>query len=441
MAKSKAPPKSLFSRTAEIAGLVARVAGKEISHQVTKKFNKVVDDYAPEKLKLQVEQAKQVVESLSKLKGAAMKAGQWIVLEGRDFFPPEVIQILSQLQDSGSYLEINEIRAILKKELTKESFDLIQNLSSEPIASASIGQVHRATIEGKEVAIKIQFPGISESIDSDISAFKQLSQVMMSVGGKKVDIAPMMDELKKVLKQEVDYLKELALLNSYREKAKNDPRYLVPKPDEKFSSSKVLTLEFMQAVRVKDWLESNPKVSDREFVAKLLIDLYCLEFMEWGLVQTDPNPANFLIDLNAEHPRLVILDFGATLEYSEEFRKNYSELLTVFSRGNTKEIFTTAVQFKLIDPKEDESTQEAFAELMRVSLEPFSPELQPFNFSDLDYAERVRAAALQFGRKVKYSPPPKQLIFLHRKLGGVFNIIKQFGVKIDLQPYWKKMIR
>jgi len=440
MAKSKAPPKSLFSRTAEIAGLATRIVGKEISHRVSQQITKVVDDYAPEKLKHQIDQARQVVESLAKLKGAAMKAGQWIVLEGRDFFPPEVIKILSQLQDSGSFLDIKEIQEILKNELGEEKFSKIQELSDEPIASASIGQVHKAKIEGRDIVLKIQFPGISDSIDSDITAFKQLAKVMMTAGGKQADITPLMEELKKVLKQEVDYLKELKYLNLYRGRILKTTSYLVPEAFEFYSSSKVLTLEFMKAIRFSDWVESKPSKKDREHVGMLLIELYCLEFFDWGLVQTDPNPANFLVDINEKHPRLVILDFGATLEYSEDFKKNYTSLLRVFSRGNTKEIFEAAQGFGLIDQREDGETQELFAKLMRVSLEPFDLKLQPFNFSDLDYSERVRSVAIQFGRKVKYSAPPQQLIFLHRKLGGIFNIIKQLDVKIDLQPYWKKML-
>ncbi|MCM0605913.1 MAG: AarF/ABC1/UbiB kinase family protein [Xanthomonadaceae bacterium] len=430
MPRKKSPPKTLFSRSKEILGLTAKIITKEVSHRVSQKVDRITH---------QIDQAQAMVETLSSLKGAAMKAGQWIVLEARDYLPPEVIQVLSQLQDKGSHMDISDVNEIIKKELSQESSALIQSLSPEPIGSASIGQVHKATYRGESIALKVQFPGIAESIDSDLSLMGKVVTTMTGLTGKKINFAPLLEELRIVLKQEVDYKQELKLAHRYRELLKHDTRFVVPKVYPELSSSRIIALEWIEGKRFTDWIQTQPPLHHREHISKLLIDLYCMEFYDWGLVQTDPNPANFLIIETDSLPKLAVLDFGATLEYTAEFKREYIELLCVIEGGKREEIFQTASKFGFIDPRESEDTQNLFNKLMDVSVEPFRKDLQPFHFGNIDYAKRVRDSVIEFAKKVKFSSPPKKLIFINRKLGGVFNIIKMLDVKLDLVPYWNRM--
>jgi aarF domain-containing kinase len=437
MAKSKAksPPQGFLSRSATLFGMAARVAAKEVATRVFEKS-------AETKLGARLSQAKEVVDALGKLKGAAMKAGQILSIEGRDFFPPEVIQILSKLQDQGESIEFDTIQKILKKELGDEKLKQLKNLSLDPVASASIGQVHSAEIEmqGKKqkVAVKVQFPGVASAIDSDIAVLSKLARSMMTITGKRVDLTDLMKEVKSVLKAEVDYIREAQNLRRYRDYLKGEDFYVVPAVYPEFSTKRVLTLEWMDGMRFQDWIDSKPPLKQREQIAVSILNLYFKEFFEWGFVQTDPNLANFLVQ--TDPLKLVVLDFGATISYSKEFRRDYRRVLQGLQSGDPETIFKEAVEFGLLDPRESDDVKAVYKEMMEVSFEPFRPELQPFQFSDVDYSKRTRDVVTRFTRAVKYSAPPKKIIFLHRKLGGVFNILKALDVRIDLVPYWQRMI-
>lgn len=431
-ARRSAPPTSIFARTTTLIGMATKVAVKEVSTRIAERA-------ADSKLLARIDQAQEVVAALSKLRGAAMKAGQILSIEGRDFFPPEVLKVLSRLQDSSTAMDTKTVHRILKRELGLEKFKELKNLTDEPVASASIGQVHRAEIDGETVAIKVQFPGVARSIDSDIAVLKKLSQTLMKIAGKQVEFDELMKELKQVLKQEVDYEKEAESAKIYRERLGKLEGYTVPKVYERFSTKHVLTLEWMPGIRFQDWIDSHPPRALREKAGAAMLDLFFTEFFEWGFVQTDPNLGNFLI---LENPfRLAVLDFGATLVYDEAFRRDYKNVLREIYSGDGERMVQAAIDFGVLDTRESQETRNLYRKMMQVSFEPFSPELQPFRFGDLDYSARVRDALMTFVRSAQYSAPPRKIIFLHRKLGGIFNILKALDVQIDLVPYWQRVLK
>lgn len=428
--RRSAPPTSIFSRATTLIGMATKVAVKEVGSRIAERATE-------SKLVARIEQAQEVVEALSKLRGAAMKAGQLLSIEGRDFLPPEVLKVLSRLQDSSASMDTKTVHRILKKELGADKFSELEDLTDDPVASASIGQVHRARIGKDLVAIKVQFPGVARSIDSDIAVLSRLTRAMTKVAGKEVNLDDLMKELKRVLKQEVDYKKEAKNAELYRNHLEGVDGYRVPRVYQAFSTRHVLTLEWMEGIRFQDWIDSGPSLQDRKRAGELLLDLFFREFFEWGFVQTDPNFGNFLI---LEKPlTLVILDFGATLEYDEAFRSEYKRVLREIYSGKGERMVQSAIDFGLLDARESAETKELYRRMMEVSFEPFSPELQPFRFGDLDYSARVRDALLGFTRSVRYSAPPQKIIFLHRKLGGIFNILKALDVRIDLVPYWRRV--
>ena len=169
-----------------------------------------------------------------------------------------------------------------------------------------------------------------------------------------------------------------------------------------------------------------------------MLELYTREFWDWGLVQTDPNYGNFLIK---PHPlTLVVLDFGATLRYDEEFRASYRDLLKDVSSRDPENIFDAFVKHGLLDPRESAESRRLLGEMMVISMEPFQPENQPFKFTDVDFAQRTRDITRAFSQSLKYSAPPKKILFLHRKLGGVFTFLKKLEIELDVSPYWDKLI-
>lgn len=439
MKKQKQAPAGIFSRSVNLLSMATKLAAREVSEKVSEKIKSTPEG---KQVAAKIEQAKIIVDHLSRLKGAAMKAGQMLSLDTSDFLPPEAIQILSQLQSQANPVESESMLNVLSAELGKEKFDEIKDFSREPLASASIGQVHSAQVRGEKVAIKIQYPGVAASIDSDLAILKSVAQTFLSFSGKKIDLTETFKEVKEVLQKETDYRNEIQNLKDYRKIIENLPAYVMPVPNETFSTSKVLTMSFEEGTPLREWMIKGPSLTKRAQVAELILDLFCREFAEAGLVQTDPNFGNFLIrenSISSDDLKLVLLDFGATLRYSQEFRRGYASLLQDLASNDTEKIFQSAVRFGLLDPREPASAREAFKNMIQVSLEPFRPDLQPFRFTDPDFEKRTREANIAFTKSLLYSPPPRQLLFLHRKLGGVFNFVKRLGVELDLRPYWARM--
>lgn len=388
-----------------------------------------------------IEQAKIIVDHLSHLKGAAMKAGQLLSLESSDFLPPEAIEILSKLQSEAKPADTRLMKEVLLRELGKDKYGHIREFSDAPVAAASIGQVHRATLHGEPVAIKIQYPGVAKSIDSDLAILKSLAQSFIKVSGKKFELDETFAEIRDVLKNETNYLLERENSERYRAALENYQEYIVPRTYPEYSTERVLTMSYEEGVPLSKWISTRPSQKARTRITQLVLELFCREFVATGLVQTDPNFGNFLIreTQDPHSPQLVLLDFGATLSYSKEFRQGYARLLKDLATNDVKTIFQSAVNFGLLDPRESDEAQIAFKNMISISLEPFNPEKQPFHFADVSFEKRNREANLAFSKALVYSPPPKKLIFLHRKLGGIFNWAKKMGVTLDLRPYWQQM--
>jgi aarF domain-containing kinase len=435
MAKKTQPPQSKWSRSMRLLGMTGQLVAKEIAYRVQQTD-------AVKELKTRVDQAKIVAQQLSQLKGAAMKAGQLLSLDTSEYLPKEVIEILSQLQSKAVAVEYETMYKIFEKELGADKVKHFQNFSKNAVAAASIGQIHSAIlnygdIKNEKVAIKIQYPGVSESIDSDISILATIAKSYLKVSGKDIPLDETFNELTQVLKQEANYLLEGENLTQYGKNITHLNEYIMPKNYSTYNTEKILVMNWVDGMHLNDWLNTNPTQEDRNRLAHMALNLYCHEFMDWGLVQTDPNFANYLIQPSPL--KLVCLDFGATLKFTPEFRRNYARYLKVMDSMDANLIFQSSVEFGLMDPRENEDTREAFKNMIQVAMEPFRKENQPFQFTDLSYERRTIQANLAFSKKLQFSPPPRKILFLHRKLGGLFNFVKKIGAKIDLTPYWTKM--
>jgi aarF domain-containing kinase len=384
-----------------------------------------------------IEQAEELVKALSQMKGAAMKVGQLLSLDATDLFPPEVVKVLSQLQSSADPLPFKEIEKILVKELGEELYQKI-TIEQAPLAAASIGQVHRGNVQGKEVVFKIQYPGVSETIDSDINMLEKLAtQMFFFSGRKKISLTPIMNELKEVLKRETNYLQEAQFLTRYQKNFASDARFLIPKVEIEFTTSKILCLEYCQGVSLKDWLEEEHTNEEKQLLARYALELYLTEFYQWGLVQTDPNFGNFLIQKNPF--RLVLLDFGSTKEYSNDFLEKYKKIVRATFYNKDQELIEATYEMGLIDRRESEQTLTKYMAMMKAIVEPFQQD-EEFDFTNSEFVQRTKELSIEFTQSLEFSPPPKDLIFLHRKLGGIFGLMKRCQAKIKLRPYMEDVL-
>lgn len=418
-------PTGLFGRGTKLLGMATKVAIKETLNKA-----RFLED-EKQKLLNRIELAQDVVKTLSSLKGASMKLGQLLSLDLGDYLPPEIQKVLTTLHQDSTFLPFDEIEKILQKELG-ENFSELTNISSVPIAAASIGQVHRAVWNNKEIVLKVQYPGVAESIPSDLRILEMIiDKALLFQGKRDLDISELINEVKEVMLKEADYLHEQKMHLLYSEKFK-DSDFRVPEVYPHLSTGKVLAMEFIEGKNFTRWLETNPPRSDKENIAHLFMKLYLTELLVHGLVQTDPNPGNFLID---KHNTIALLDFGATKIYSIEFVTGYREVLLASYVRDHERLLKVSHEMNLIDPRETKEAVDIYLEMMDFLVEPFRAN-STFDFTDKEFFNRSKDLSWEMSKKCKFTPPPKDLIFLHRKLGGVFAFLKKLDVKIKLSDYW-----
>lgn len=442
---------STGSRSFKLLKLAAKVGTSEVARSINETIKSRLGNSDSKlaaktaSMEARVDQAKYIAENLAQLKGAAMKVGQMLSIDSADYFPPEAMAILSKLQASAEPVSFDVIRRVLEEDLDAKALGELDEFQQEPDAAASIGQVHRAKLGGQDVAVKVQYPGVAESIDSDLKILRGLASTIAGATGRDVDLSQLFQELARVLKQEADYKTELVFMQEYRDRIATLPDaklYRVPEPIPSHSGRRVLTMTWETGATLDTWLKSRPSPERRERLGHAILQLFCREFFEWGLVQTDPNFANFLIgrDTATGKDTLVLLDFGATIRYEDEFRLQYKRFLSAMGTLDPHRIIAEGIAFGLISEKESDEAKQLFAELMKLSIEPFFAELQPFRFEDADYARRTRDAGMSFAKSLKHSPPPERILFLQRKLGGLFNFVRKLDVELDLSPYWQQMV-
>lgn len=422
-------PQSKWARGSKLLKMASKMAAQELSHRLPgKAFDQA------KKLALRIDQTRELVATLSQMKGAAMKAGQLLGLEAGALLPPEVVEVLSKLQSEGQALGFDKIEAILKQEL-KEKYTELTDLTQKPIASASIGQVHKATYQGKEIVLKVQFPGIGDTIDSDVDMLSSLIDKFKFITNKKVDLTPLFDEIRSTLKQETDYLTELSFMRSYSENFQGSEGYVIPRPIPELSTKHVLAMEYIRAHAMNEWAKfAEPE--HKQLIGERMMELFLKEYLEHGLVQTDPNWGNFLVtDCN----ELVVLDFGACKTYSKDFITTYRKILDFSMRREKGALLEISYAFGLIDPRESQEVKDMYLHMMDVVIAPFRHQ-GIFYFATETYSQASKDASIDFAKSLRFSPPPKNLIFLHRKLGGVFLTLKRLETKMDLRLVWERMV-
>ena len=419
-------PTGIWSRGTKLVGMASKVALNEISSRVK--------NWEDEKSKItsKIELAQNIVKTMSELKGASMKVGQLLSMDLGDYLPPEVIKVLENLHQNSTFMPYEVIEGILKAELG-DKFSHLSDISQTPLAAASIGQVHSARFQNKEIVIKIQYPGVADSIPSDLKLLKLLLRNLTFIQGKQLDLDPFFNEVEEVLIKETDYFHEQLMHRQYKESFK-DSSYLIPEVYPEMSTAKIIIMDRIEGKSFNEWIKTS-LYGERMKLAENLMNLYLEEFFDYGLVQTDPNPGNFLI--TAEN-QMALLDFGAVKQYDRAFINGYRSILIAAYEKNQLILLSESERLGFIDPRESEEIKTIYLEMMELLAAPFRQDT-PFDFSDKKFFEQSQKLSWDLVKRCKYSPPPKNLLFLHRKLGGVFFLIKKLDAKIILKDYWHKV--
>jgi len=374
---------------------------------------------------------KRLTDRLARMRGAVMKMGQLMSMDGSDVFTPEAAEIMATLRDRSEPMPMSQLTRLLDSEWGRDWNKQFKRFDFQPMAAASIGQVHRAeTRDGRRLAIKVQFPGVRESIDSDIDNLGFLSRAT-GLLPKELDPRPMLDEARRQLHQEADYQAEAASMSAYRALIGDDPDFFVPAVHRDLTTSRILAMDFAEGVSIDHLAEPGFTRDERERVATLLSRLMLRELFDFGLMQTDPNFGNFLYD--AQSRRVVLLDFGATSTISDELAGSYLLLGRAAIADDVAGLRDGAMALGYIGTDESPERVAELVELIRLSSEVLQAG-EPYDFGKSDLFERVftRGRDMYYDDAFGQMPDPATM-FLHRKFVGIFMLSRRLRARVDLR--------
>ncbi len=380
-------PVSKLKRTAMTGLTAARVGAKHVSYKakslVTKPENK-----AQHKLQYEQQIADIIFSVLTQLRGTALKVSQILSMEA-DILPLSIRQKLKEACYQVPPINRALVRKQIVQEFEKPPHELFRQFNSSAFAAASIGQVHQAiTRDGQAIAVKVQYPGIANTIESDLKIIENLFSGLSSTTKlmpQKAVLKTMMNEMQDRLREEVDYCNEANNIEWFSEQVKIE-NIVIPKVIREFTSKRVLSLQMLQGMHINEWLETNPSQQKRNLVGQRLFDYFWYCVFKLKRINADLHPGNFLV---LEDEQIGALDFGCVRQLSNEFISKFVKLIPalieVFYQGkNSHELLSVYQSLKVIS---NETSLMTFETEMLPSIEPFGRWLaeayaQPkFNFA------------------------------------------------------------
>lgn len=426
-------PTNRLSRFGGLASLAGRVGGGMLAEGARQlaKGNRP----SGKSMLLTPGNIKRVADQLAHMRGAAMKMGQLLSMDAGDILPAELTDLLARLRANANPMPAKQLSQVLRQELGEQWQQHFTDFSFKPMAAASIGQVHQAYHDnGNKLAVKIQYPGIKASIDSDVDNVAYLLKISGLIPAE-VEYQSLLAEAKKQLKNEADYLQEASYLQRYQQHLISDDTYLLPKVYPKLSTANILIMSYVDGEPIET-LQAALQ-AERDSVMGLMFSLFFRELFEFNLVQTDPNFANYLY--NKQSRQLVLLDFGACRDYSKQISDGYRGLFSGACNNDLPAMERALTTIGFFSQSILPEQKAAVLNLVSLACEPLL-HANPFDFGRSDLATRLREAGTALSMQQNYwHSPPADALFLHRKIAGLYLLAARLGARVNvrqlLEPY------
>ena len=400
--------------------------------------------------KVMKEQAEYLVSEIGKLKGSIVKIGQMMALYGEHFLPEEITQALNTLNNQTIALAWPAIHEQLKAQLGSKLNDL--TIDHEPIGTASLAQVHRATrnSDGLEIVLKVQYPGVADAIDSDMSLFKNMLKLTRMVPQTR-EFDQWFDEVREMMHREVNYQVEAATTQRFADRLKDDARYVVPHIIDKYCTNQILCMTFERGVPINSPVMLSLPQERRNLLGEASLEIAVRELFEWGEMQTDPNFGNYLVRLADDEngqDRIVLLDFGAIRQFDQHLLTVARNLIHAGYCHNQDEMVQAMTGYDFFDSI-PQSIKPDMAKVFLLATEAFStiannPDLpegvmddqQRYDWKKSLLHSRVMQRASKSMASRYFSVPPKEFMFISRKFIGAYT----FMTVIDAKTNVRKMV-
>ena len=421
------PPSSRFARLRKLAGLGAQLGSDALARGVKRLAGS-------DPTGLSRGTAEKLVETLGDLKGAAMKLGQVASMDP-DLFPPEVRAVLARLQNEAPPMPFARVVAVLEEELGGSPDELFAEFSPEPMAAASLGQVHRARLhDGRDVVVKIQYPGIDQALKSDIDNLGLVVKTM-ALTHRALDGRQYFHELAEELAHELDYSREGRLAREFAAASARQPDVVVPEIVDERTSTRVLTMQRIPGQTLKTFLASQPGNAERLRVSGLLIRAIHGSFLVDGTVHADPHLGNFMVMPDG---RLGVLDFGSVKRFSREFFEGHRDVFRLVLEQKPIDVLALVRRVGFTVELPDDEARALLEELIHLAG-------RALRTDDYDYAHDTMAPdsrklfARHAAQFLKIRPPAEGVMFI-RAFGGLQQNLRVLGARGDFRPFYRSLL-
>lgn len=432
-------PKGLTSgrarRAIKMGGLASQVGSNYLWTSLRKPFQSQ-DAHTRALLDTHLKNARLIVESSKELRGAFLKLIQMLSTR-EDILPAEALQVLSVTQAGVPPMTYATISEQIRRELGKKPEQIFASFDREAFAAASLGQVHRASLKtGEQVAVKIQYPGVEQTVGQDLKNLKLLLTTLKAIAHdlmrQKIDVRTLYAELEERLVEELDYEREAANLKTFAELLSGDDEVMIPRVFAQFSSRRVLTMTFLDGYPLTDVFAPVVDPQLKEWVVRKYFTLIWRQILEFGVLHTDPHPGNYLVTY---HPRLGILDFGSIRRFPETVRKAHLKLARALLANDDPAMAQALVALGYLERNQP---AEAMIKIVRILFEPV---LVNRRFDPKKYQSVAKAAAVgEIALQNRLYKSPAHSVFLIRTLIGAEGIVRQLGVAANYHAMFRQCV-
>ena len=432
MKKIDSIPTGKMERVTKLVTTGVKVGGNYLKYYGEKVINPSLT-----KDKLHENNASDIYDGLKELKGSALKVAQMLSME-KNLLPQSYTDKFSLSQFSVPPLSAPLVRKTFKTYFKQYPEELFDSFSPDSINAASIGQVHKAKKNGKVLAVKIQYPGIRESISSDIALVKPIAIRMFNLQGTSDEY---FQEVEEKLTEETDYKLEISQSMKVIEDCEKIENLLFPHYYPEYSSDKIITMDWMNGIHLSEFCSSDASQEQRDKVGQTLWNFYMYQIHQLKKFHADPHPGNFLVDKN---DNLIAIDFGCMKEIPNDFYVPYFEVSTPESLKDmayfTKKLYELEILKATDSPKELAFFTDMFHELLSVFTQPIQSDV--FDFAQPEFQAQIAALSEKFAsdktlRKMNGNRGSKHFIYVNRTFFGLYSLMFDIKAKVKINDFEK----